>query len=219
MSSLIFFTDADQAAIATDTLACGMDHRPAFFTSKAFMLPHLRMVICGLGAGAFADHWFMMVNTRMAVRDIVGLDLHAPAALREMYASYAQRTADQSSTIYHFGFPADDGPLQVRAYRSTNNFASETLPYALGAKPECKLDDDSVEFPDRFRTMMDEQRQIQAGTPGKDFIPIGGEVQVIHLTRTGFQAWRQSQFDDYKTMMEMVLRRQQSGTHLRLSAE
>ena len=41
MSSLIFRTEREQVLVATDTLATSSDGKPGFFTTKAFIVPHL----------------------------------------------------------------------------------------------------------------------------------------------------------------------------------
>jgi hypothetical protein len=51
------------------------------FTTKAFVLPHLRMVIAGTGAGRFLGKWFIRLNDRIAVKDIDNLNYHAPLTL------------------------------------------------------------------------------------------------------------------------------------------
>ena len=66
MSSLIFHTEQNQVMIATDTLATSPDGRPFKFTTKAFfLLPHLRMIIAGTGAGGFLGRWFIRVNDNL----------------------------------------------------------------------------------------------------------------------------------------------------------
>ena len=64
MSSLIFYTDEKQALVATDTLATYQDGAPSHFTTKAFPLPHLCMIIAGTGSAGFSDSWFHFINTR-----------------------------------------------------------------------------------------------------------------------------------------------------------
>jgi hypothetical protein len=51
MSSLIFHTEQEQAVVATDTLAVSPGGRPFTFTTKAFHVPHPRMLIAGTGCG------------------------------------------------------------------------------------------------------------------------------------------------------------------------
>jgi hypothetical protein len=81
MSSLIFFTDSEQALIATDTLAVSPDGQPLKFTTKAFALPHLRMVIAGTGAGASSDIYDDAVHLRTSHATIREIVEDAPVAI------------------------------------------------------------------------------------------------------------------------------------------
>ena len=65
MSSLIFQTEEQQVFVATDTWAVTRDGMPITFTSKALILPHLRMIVAGTGSGGFLDQWFVYINSRM----------------------------------------------------------------------------------------------------------------------------------------------------------
>jgi hypothetical protein len=71
MSSLIFHTELEQAVIATDTLAVSPGGRPFSLTSKAFHVPHLRMLIAGTGCGGFLDRWLCYLNSRMIIIDAI----------------------------------------------------------------------------------------------------------------------------------------------------
>lgn len=207
MSSLIFFTDPDQAVVATDTLACDTDGRPGMLVDKAFIVRHLRMIIAGTGAAGFAERWCLRVNTRMVVRDIDVLAEMATPHLRELWDEYRDShdvPHDQTTTVYQFGF-AEDDQMRAYAFRSTNGFEAEALPHALGVKPPCDTGDPSVPFPDRFRVIMDEQRRTQAEVPLAERVHIGGEVHVIHLTRDGFTTFVHSQFEEYEEVREGIL--------------
>jgi len=49
MSSLIVATDETQVLVVTDTLATHPDGRPLKFTTKAFVVPHLNLIIAATG--------------------------------------------------------------------------------------------------------------------------------------------------------------------------
>jgi len=74
MSSLIFTVEQNQVLIGTDTLATTLEGKHAFFTSKVFSLPHLRLLICGTGFSGFLGSWFIHINDRMCVRGIEHLN-------------------------------------------------------------------------------------------------------------------------------------------------
>src|SRR6185295_13932269 len=132
MSSLIFHTDESQVFIATDTLATSPGGEPFLFTTKAFVVPHLWMMMAGTGAGGFLGRWFIEVNDRMIVKGIDNLDYHTPQALARIWSAYKQELSIPDSfttTVYHSGFSEEEGVIHSYAYRSAYDFQSETLAY------------------------------------------------------------------------------------------
>jgi hypothetical protein len=198
MSSLLFHTDELQAFIATDTLGVSENGNPFIFTTKAFVVPHLQMVMCGTGIGGLLGQWFVQVNDRMIVKDIDNLDHHTPAQLMDAWRRYKQQIAipdSLSTTVYHFGFPRGSG-LRTYAYRSKNNFRSESVPYGFGSKPPCELRETSDGELD-IKRMMEEQRAAEALNPARERIWIGGEIIIHHLTRDGCLVYAADRFDDF----------------------
>lgn len=201
MSSLIFLTDEDQAFVATDTLATSQDGVPFMFTTKAFIVPHLWMIMCGTGVGGFLGRWFIQVNDRMILSDIDNLDYHAPKGISALWSEHRKEFPSipdtVSTTVYHFGFSRQDGLIYSYAYRSTNNFKSEALPYGIGVKPECQVPE-PYQFPMDIKKMMDEQRAVQATYPKEERVYVGGEIQIHHLNKSGFNVYTADQFEDYE---------------------
>jgi hypothetical protein len=199
MSSLIFYTDQEQAIIATDTLAVSPGGRPVSLTSKAFHVPHLRMVVAGTGCGGFLDRWLCHLNSRMIVPGIDALAVHAPSALQALWGIYCveyQNPPGRTTTVYHFGFSESSDTIKAYAFRSEDGFVSEERPYGIGVKPECAVPE-NYDLPDVLRTMMDEQRSIQRQRPAEDRIHIGGEIIVHHLVRAGCSTFSRGAFEDY----------------------
>jgi hypothetical protein len=149
MSSLIFHTEAEQVLVATDTLAVSGDGMPFMFTSKSFIVPHLRMIIAGTGSGGFCGKWFIQVNDRMILRGIDNLD-----------------------------------------------FQSERLEYGIGVKPECGVPT-NYNLPEDIKKMMRAQRHIQSQAPPEQRVYIGGEIQIHHLTKNGFNVYTLDKFEDF----------------------
>jgi hypothetical protein len=198
MSSLIFCTEPEQAFIATDTLATLVDGNPFRFTTKAYIVPHLKMVIGGTGLGGVIDAWAFQVN-HMVVRDVDHLDYHTRDNLNRIWADVQKKFSipdDLTVTLYHFGFSLQDNTLHAYAYRSANDFRSERLEYGLRVKPACSVPE-NYEFPTDIKKMMEEQRVIQAALPTSDRVYIGGAILVHHLTRDGFSVYELDRFDDY----------------------
>lgn len=209
MSSLIFHTDENQVFVATDTLAVSPDGRPFKFTTKAFIVPHLRIIIAGTGAGGFLGGWFVRINDWLVVQGIDDLNNRAPNDLAAMWPGFKKEFSFPDSTtvtVYHFGFSENTGLIHSFAYRSTNNFQSEKLRYDAGAKPKCTIPA-NYRFPEDIRKMMDEQRTAQASLPEGERLYIGGEIQIHHLTSEGFHVYTLDRFDDYDRDEQSIYRR------------
>ena len=200
MSSLIFHTEESQVLVATDTLATSPDGQPFMYTTKAFILPHLRMIIAGTGAGGFLGRWFVLINDGLVVRGINHLDYHTQRNLAAMWTRYKQEISFPDSittTVYHFGFSEETGLIHSFAYRSANDFQSQRREqYGLGVKPECPVPD-NYRLPQDIPKMMANQRTIQLSLPKDQRVYIGGEIQIHHLSKDGFQVYTLDRFEDY----------------------
>src|SRR6266403_4262483 len=107
MSSLIAHTEKTQVLVATDTLATDLDGRPSKFTTKAFIVPHLKIIMAGVGTHGFLGRWFVRMNDMMVVRGIDHLDYHAPRSLTSLWQGCKQELSIPdtiTTTVYHFGF-------------------------------------------------------------------------------------------------------------------
>lgn len=199
MSSLIFYTDPEQALVVTDTLAVTTDGAPFLFTSKAHYIPHLRLIVAGTGFGSFADDWCRTINTRMLVRGVENLHHHAPAMLRDQWAHVSNDPTfpeGRTTTIYHFGISEETERVVTFAYRSTEGFKGTRLPEnGVGVKPECEVPDGNLL--DHLESMMMEQRRLQALAPDDRRIHIGGEAFAMHLTATSCTHSRLFRFKDF----------------------
>src|SRR5947209_2455831 len=118
MSALIFYVHKEQIIVAMDTLAMSLADTPTpgFYTSKAFLLPHLRGVMCGMGVLEFSTDWFVR-QQRILAKDMLHLNEYTPEALRELAGTY-KFTEKHTSTIYHFGYSEAEETHFGFAYRS-----------------------------------------------------------------------------------------------------
>lgn len=193
--------------IATDTLAVRHgDGIPLSFTTKAFFIPHMRLVIAGTGVGGFLDAWHVILNTRMVARDVGEIAARAPSILPELWAFFRREqkiTADVTTTVYHFGF--SEGVIRAFAYRSSENFREDEIRYGLGVKPECEVPE-NYNLPEDFKSMMREQRAKQEKIPRSKRVYIGGEIQVHHLMRAGCNVFTLDTFEDYEEQRDMIAR-------------
>jgi hypothetical protein len=210
MSSLIFYTDPDQALVVTDTLAVEPDGSPLLFTSKAHYLPHLRTIVAGTGLAGFHAEWAISVNNRMAVSGVQNLNHHAQRGLRDLWGRFAdaQRLpAGITTTVYHFGISEGGEGLAAYAYRSANDFTSEKISVGIGVKPYCTVPEVGLEhLLDNVEAMMNEQRRLQEMEPPDRRLYIGGEAHAIHLTRNGCTFACLFQFSDFRTQQAQVAR-------------
>lgn len=207
MSSLIFYSDAEQVLVVTDTLAVNPDGSPMLFTTKAHYLPHLKTIVAGTGLGGFSGDWAMSANNRMVVRGIENLNYHTQDALRKLWANYRREyslPSEATTTVYQWGFSEVSGYITGYAYRSTSDFDSEKLSYGTGVKPECAVPDGNL-F-DNLKSMMHEQRSIQSARPAEHRLFIGGEAMAIHLTREGCVFKRVFDFPDFKSQESEIFR-------------
>jgi len=192
--------DETQVVVATDTLATYPGGRPFKFVTKAFIVPHLKLIMAGVGTSGFLARWFVFMNDSVIVRGIDNLDYHTPRALRMLWQQHKQELSipDRlTTTVYHLGFSEETGLIHAYAYRSTSDFKSEKLDsYGLRLKPECQVPTD-YSLPQDFITIMDKQRTVQASKPEEERIHIGGEIEVHYLSKGGFQAFTLHRFADY----------------------
>lgn len=205
MSSLIFYTDNEQAIIATDTLAVTMEGKPYFFVNKATYVPTLNMVVSGLGMGTLSSDWQNMVSHGLIYMDMDHLNQYASKHLLDMYKEQQDKYGlddSESATIYHIGYSQKEGGYAAYAFRSTNKFQCERLLYGTAAKPECDILEGNL-F-DLIPTMMQQQRSIQMSMPESKRIYIGGEVFAIHLTDGKATYYKLAEFEDYRQMQRQI---------------
>lgn len=218
MSSLIYYADPAQVLVVTDTLATSIGGAPAFFTSKASYVPHLRMIVAGTGFAGFAGEWVDHVNARMLVRGIEHLDDFAPDYLRSTWERWKLKgnmPAGATTTVYCFGISEETGHTVIFAYRSADDFESqriETTSTVIGAKPDCALPrEDEPDILQAVQRMMLEQRALQAAVPRAKRISIGGEAIAMHLTSDECRIFPFFRFNDFDEQMEQAMENMAAG--------
>lgn len=206
MSSLIFYVQPNEAFVATDTLATHQNGDPFKFTSKAFLLPHLNMLIAGTGIAGLLSRWFIDINEHMVVYDIEALNVHTPSALNNLWRKFKMEIPipdDMTTTVYHFGISKTTNQLHSYVYRSHNSFLSERLQNSLYVKPECNIPN-NFELPRDLKQMMRSQREKQSLIPAQQRIHIGGEILTYHLNRSGCHIESFDKFEDYGQTNEKI---------------
>lgn len=197
MTSLLFFTDADEALVVTDTIVADPQGNLLHHARKASALPSRNMIIAGTGAEALYLRWISFVDDQGGALDVDSLNLHAPQRLQAIWAEVRDEIpalVEQTATIYHFGFANQGrGDIHAYAYRSENGFSSERLAYGLALKPAMSVDDlegiDYADFPAQSPAIMRRQADIEATKPKGVRVLIGGHVNAIRLNRYGFSSY------------------------------
>jgi hypothetical protein len=142
--------------VATDTLATSTEGKPYMYTTKAFIVPHLHLIMAGTGVAGFLSRWFVRLNDNFIVRGIDRVNDFAPTTLPVLWQAYKEELSikdDLMTTVYHFGFSEVTGLIHSFAYRSTNNFRSEQIPYGLRYKPKCTIPENPS--PEHITDMME----------------------------------------------------------------
>lgn len=208
MSSLIFSIDPEQVVVVTDTLATAPDGTPYLFTSKAHYLPHLKSIIAGTGSGRFSGEWAMHVNNEMCLRGIENLNYHASKSLENLWDEHKNKfsvSSNITTTVYLFGISEETNQMTGYAYRSTNKFKSEQLPFGIGIKPECTYPEGNPLG--QIELMMNEQRMIQSRKPLDERLYIGGQAIAIHLTKDSCSIIPLFDFSDFKENWEQMIKK------------
>ncbi|MGY2364468.1 hypothetical protein ACW9IO_18100 [Pseudomonas azotoformans] len=193
MSSLLFYTDENEAIVVTDTLLHYSVDTPPGLASKAISIPHLHMIITATGSALLFNRWIGLVNNQGFALDVDAVDAHASQELQALWSelnSHLPALRDQSATIYHFGISDNSGKIHGFAYRSGSDFRSERLSYGLGVKPELmdKAGIDWSSFPACAPDIMRAQSR-QEDEKSRDRVYIGGTVEVTHLTKDEFSIY------------------------------
>jgi hypothetical protein len=193
MSSLLFYTDKNEAIVATDTLLHYSVDTPPGYASKAISIPHMRMIIAATGSALLFNRWIGLVNNQGFALDVDAVNTHAPQELQALWSEmnhHFPALLDQTATIYHFGISNNTGEVHGFVYRSRSDFTSERLKYGLGVKPDLseKSGIDWSSFPACAPAIMRAQsRQEEKKT--QERVYIGGKIEVTHLTKDGFSIY------------------------------
>jgi hypothetical protein len=151
----------EQAFVATDTLAVDERGRPKHFTTKAFVIPHLKLVIAGTGIAGLTSAWLRHINESMTVSNIDHLNYHAQVSLAHLFRTeFPDIDGYQiSSTVYHVGVGAD-GDIHGYSYSSMYGFESRPLQHGLLMKPTAGEEPDA-ENQRSFIELMEAQKRYR----------------------------------------------------------
>lgn len=208
MTALNFILDPECIIVATDALKSdASDKSPMSYCSKVFALPHLDAILVGTGMVTVIQEWANCVQMDILARNMIELDRLTPERLRYLYEDAAMLYADPKVTIYHFGYDPGEECYAGYAYRSTNDFLSERLPYGLGVKPNVlpmeEIEQYSHAYPDLQELLiqlMIEQRQRDEVVAYDERVGIGGQIYQWQLANHSIHVVPVFSFLDYKHM-------------------
>lgn len=197
MSLLIFSHERDRIRIITDTLCTDQKGRPFRYLSKCFIVPHLQMVIAGLGVEGLALKLLCRVQCEPHLH-MDGLALRTPGLLREIYKY------DASSTIYFFGYSCTKEYVRYR-FQSTNGFELEEGEPCFGVKPETQHKEAIAEKISEQQLgeivpFVEKMREEQAQRPLIEQIHIGGELNIVTLENQTVNCSVLHRFTDYEDL-------------------
>lgn len=213
MTALNFLLEPNRVCIAMDTLSLiAGSNQPFMYTSKIYPLPHLDGVMCGTGFMQLALNWFSFIQSRIIVRDIPHMDMYTKDGLLSVVQELSQEhqldQIDQSKmgTIYHFGYCWDERRYRGFAYRSSNAFESEEIPYGLGIKPANVEIEDFASLPQSFINIMRKQKEQDDNLPVEARVGIGGEIHFFVMTPNQMSLSVCYQFNDYEKRYSDILK-------------
>lgn len=194
MTSLIFYTDDLEATIATDTLIATKTEEFLGHANKAIYVERMKLICAGTGAADLFIRWVSFVNEESRATDVDSLNDQAAERLQSIWSEMQREIpafADHTATVYLFGLSDDTGHIHSYAYRSESGFASSRLPHGLAMKPAVTPDEmegvDYCKFPESSKDIMRRQAALEYLKPKGQRVLIGGDANVITLTKAGCQ--------------------------------
>ena len=211
MSSLIYRLTDEQVCIAADTLMSDTEHQPLKYVTKILLLPHVRGVLCGTGAGDLLLKWYLRIQRELSIPDLPWLAEHAPAQLVRL-AAELMLPSDMKTTIYHFGWDHRAGRMTGHSFAAADQFAlrdahRDSLVVKPGYPAAIEEAADLV-FQDGvtgFAEIMRRQRVVEGRLPVAERAGIGGEAHFVEITREGVAQFLAHRFVDYAELYDLML--------------
>lgn len=191
----------DRAFIACDE-SVSAAKRIKGATSKVHALPHLRMVVVGLGQLGLLSRWVEFLISESQLRDVADVDAVAPECLVKLHqllrpSPSLDAGSPPISSIIHIGACGDD-TIAAFHYSSSTGFSSEALKPSLYFMPELTLAPGDAlapgvvvartDAPAIAPTALPWRKQVQACVDimrvqhAERLAPIGGRIQCCELT-------------------------------------
>ncbi len=214
MSSLLYEITENSFMVFTDTLSIDASTKqPCRFSSKQYVIPHLRLVIASTGMGGVMGEWFLCINEFLVVDSIDTLNDHTPECLRRIFDEVRKRGyGEETVTIYHFGYSIKEDVVKGYAYESSNNFEPRAIPYnQIGIKPSSGVDLTSeLTLHKDFKLIMDQQISYQKLSSNPEPLSIGGEINATLFSKENFylQSVIVGKFENYSLIQDQIFNKQ-----------
>lgn len=196
----MFLQDDESATVITDTLATDPDGQPIYFYDKCVAFPAMNLLVATTGYANLLTRWASELREHVRARDITMLDLHAPEALRRVWAELQDEfgPVEGTATIYHFGIDEETGECRRITYRSADNFESEPATQGgFGVKPPplSGVLPNDVDL-DSLIALAEDVRAEQDALPHGERLYIGGDLVMAHISTAGINFTTIHRFED-----------------------
>lgn len=201
MSLLMVLLRAEAVTVITDTLATTPAGEPYLLVSKCAIEPQLEMVIAYTGLANLGARWVPAMRESILCRDIDNLDSHAPEMLRSILTDLRRQHGEfeSSGTIYHFGWSPERDQYVGYAYRSDDDFRSESLDPGFRIKPHPA---GGFETPESLEGMIELAERVKAeqdAARAEDRIFVGGELVLTSMHGRIVATQKVHRFSSYET--------------------
>ena len=188
-----------------DTLVVGADDRlPVVFQRKFLPVPATNLLVAGTGRADLINGWFNYLHSLHGIGDVDDLNAIAPAVLKAS-AETAGHIDSITTTLYHFGFSKSRWCYVGYAYRSVSDFNSESLPYALGLKPQVPVQaNENIQFPDFLVDIVVRQQAYDRMLPIKQQLGIGGEIEFAVMSNQTTRIETVHRFPSYESEKQHI---------------
>lgn len=205
MTALVFALQPDQVCVAMDTLVVGADDKePMSFQRKFLSLPKIDLLIAGTGLANLINGWFNYVSSLSDLSNIDDLNKLTPSVVQASVKA-AGGLGEITTTLYHFGYSRTEAKYVGYAYRSTADFKSEKLQYALGFKPQVHVEaSKNIEFPSFLIDIVLEQQRQDRLLPIEHQVGIGGEIEFAVLAERSTHIETVHRFATYESERQYI---------------
>ncbi|MPN28603.1 hypothetical protein SDC9_176045 [bioreactor metagenome] len=163
--------------------------------------------------------WFEFIQTNIVANGIYQLDRLTKKNIMSFMSK--ENPTNESTTLYQFGIHEIDNKIYGYAYRSTNDYSSEQLPYSIGVKPTGPFETDDNLF-DFLSGLLGEEALQKVMLKLKEYddqletqntykVGIGGLLEVCVFEKYSLDIKIYDIFPDYRSVHEEILKNCQLG--------